>query len=140
VSDRAACLWCSRPFEPHRGGSPQRFCGRECRTAFWSALRRWGDQAIADGVLTIAELKDGTPAACTLLRQRDPPWALPDIGHDPASLTDTPPLRFLVEVDGGIVAGLVRLGFIRPDERDELGAIIAGMKRLAWAPRIRRIA
>jgi len=95
---------------------PQRFCGRECRTAFWTALRRWGDQAITDGVLTIAELKDGAPAACTLLQRGDPPWALPDMGHDPAAFTDTP-LRFLVEVDRDLVAGLGRLGFIRSDER-----------------------
>jgi hypothetical protein len=48
-------------------------------------------------------------------------------------------MQFLVEVDRGIVAGLVRLGFIRPDEHDELGAIIAGMKRMGWAPSVTRV-
>jgi len=127
VSDPAACLWCGGSFEPHRGGSPQRFCGPECRAAFWTALRRWGDQAIADGVLTIAELKDGAPAACTLLQRGS---AAPPDG----------PMRFIVEVEPTIVAGLVRIGFIRPDEGDELGAIIVGMKRMRWAPRILRVA
>jgi hypothetical protein len=34
---------------------------------FWSALRRWGERAVAAGVLTIADIRDGDPAACTLL-------------------------------------------------------------------------
>ena len=127
MSDPAACLWCGGSFEPHRGGSPQRFCGPECRAAFWTALRRWGDQAIADGVLTIAELKDGAPAACTLLHRGSA--AVPDA-----------PMRFIVEVDRGLVDGLVRLGFIRSDERDELGAITAGMKRMGRVPSIFRLA
>jgi hypothetical protein len=121
-----SCLWCGSSFEPRRGGSPQRFCGRECRTAFWTALRRWGDQAIADGVLTIAELK-GVATACTLLQRGS---AAPPDG----------PMRFIVEVEPTIVAGLVRIGFIRPDEREELGAIIAGMKHVGWAPYISRLA
>jgi hypothetical protein len=49
-------------------------------------------------------------------------------------------MRFIVEIGHHTVAGLVKLGFIRRDERDELGAIIAGLKRLGWAPRISRIA
>jgi hypothetical protein len=35
---------------------------------FWSALRYWGESAIAAGVLTISDIRDGDPAACTLLR------------------------------------------------------------------------
>ena len=56
-----------------------------------------------------------------------------------AALTDTP-LRFQVEIDRGLVDGLVRLGFIRPDERNELGAIIARMKRIGSAPHISLLA
>lgn len=62
------CLWCERPFRARRGGSPQRFCGAKCRTSFWSALRRWGERAIAAGLLTVADIRNGDPAACTLLR------------------------------------------------------------------------
>jgi len=29
--------------------------------AFWSALRRWAERAISAGVLTIADIKSGTP-------------------------------------------------------------------------------
>jgi hypothetical protein len=39
---------------------------------FWSALRRWGERAVAAGFLTIDAIKDviknGDPAACTLPR------------------------------------------------------------------------
>ena len=67
------CHWCEQPFRPRRGGSPQRFCGAACRSAFWSALRRWGERAIAAGILTIDDIRDGNPEACTLLRGRLPP-------------------------------------------------------------------
>jgi hypothetical protein len=133
-----ACLWCAREFERRRGGSPQRFCGPKCRTAFWTTLRRWGDQAIADGVLTIAELKNGTAAACTLLQRGNPAWAVPNIERNPVVFPD-PPLRFLVEVNRSLVSGLAMLGLIRPDERGELAPILGGMKRLGWLPHITRI-
>jgi hypothetical protein len=34
---------------------------------FWSALRRWGERAVAVGILTIADIRNGDPAACTVL-------------------------------------------------------------------------
>jgi len=132
VSDPFACLWCERSFEPRRGGSPQRFCGRGCRTAFWTGLRRWGERAVAAGILTIVDIKDGDPAACTL-----PPGSTNVAGGyvaPPVSL-----LRFLVEVEFDTVSWLVRLGFIRPNERNDLAAIIAGLKRIGRAPEISRI-
>jgi hypothetical protein len=33
---------------------------------FWSALRRWAERALSAGVLTIADIKNGDLAACTL--------------------------------------------------------------------------
>jgi hypothetical protein len=67
------CQWCDGPFRARRGGSPQRFCGAGCRTAFWSALRRWGERAVAAGILTINDIKKADPAACTLLPGRGSP-------------------------------------------------------------------
>jgi hypothetical protein len=61
------CPWCEKPFRARRGGSPQRFCGAKCRSAFWSALRRWGDRAVATGILSIADIRNGDAEACTLL-------------------------------------------------------------------------
>jgi len=62
----STCLWCGHPFQSHRGGSPQRFCSAQHRNEFWSALRRWGERAVASGRLTIDHIKNGDAAACTL--------------------------------------------------------------------------
>jgi hypothetical protein len=61
------CRWCGRPFFRRRGGSPQRFCSAAHRMAFWSALRRSGERAIAAGTLSLDQIRNGDPAACTLL-------------------------------------------------------------------------
>jgi hypothetical protein len=61
-----ACLWCASSFEPRRGGSPQRFCSTDHRSLFWSAIRRSGEHAVAVGILTIADIRNVDPAACTL--------------------------------------------------------------------------
>ena len=34
--------------------------------AFWSAVRRWAERAIAAGILTVADVRNGATAACTL--------------------------------------------------------------------------
>ena len=67
----AVCDWCERQFRARRGGSPQRFCGPKCRVAFWSVLRRFGELALSDGVLTIADIRNGDPSACTLRRRTE---------------------------------------------------------------------
>jgi hypothetical protein len=60
----AVCQWCERAFRPRGGGgSPQRFCGAACRTAFWTALRRWGERAMAAGILTVADIRNDDIAA-----------------------------------------------------------------------------
>ena len=77
-----ACLWCGHPFRARRGGSPQRFCRARCRTAFWSALHRWGKRAIAAGALTVIDLRNGATAACTLQGEpvfRSTPEAIPPL-------------------------------------------------------------
>jgi hypothetical protein len=76
------CLWCERPFPAHRGGSPQRFCTARCRTAFWTALRRWGERAVSTGILAIADIRDrvgeGDGPACTLLPGAVSPAPIPE--------------------------------------------------------------
>src|SRR5258707_839483 len=62
----AKCSWCGQELQLRRGGSPQRFCSAEHRSLFWSTLRRWGARAVAAGILTIADIRNGDPAACTL--------------------------------------------------------------------------
>jgi hypothetical protein len=47
---------------------------------FWSALRRWGERAVAAGFLTIDAIKNGDPAACTLPRTTISP---PSVAEEP---------------------------------------------------------
>ena len=75
-----SCRWCGRPFRARQGGSPQRFCGARCRTMFWSALRRWGERAVAGGFVTIDAIKNGDPAACMLPRTTMSP---PSVAEEP---------------------------------------------------------
>jgi len=72
-----ACIWCDRPFRARRGGSPKRFCCPAHRMAFWSALRRWGERAVAAGILTVADIRNGDPAACALLPGSISPVSVP---------------------------------------------------------------
>ena len=67
----ASCQWCEGPFRARRGGSPQRFCSSKCRSAFWTALRRWGERAVAAGVLSLDQIREGAPEACMLLSDGD---------------------------------------------------------------------
>src|SRR5579863_5781812 len=60
------CRWCGRTCRTRRGGSPRMFCTSSCRSAFHTAARRWAERAVASGLLTVAELRSGDPAACAL--------------------------------------------------------------------------
>lgn len=59
LQQRARCSWCDRSFSPRKGtgGSPQHFCGAPCRRAFHSAARHYVQKAIAEGRLTLADLR-----------------------------------------------------------------------------------
>jgi len=61
------CRWCGRACQLRRGGSPRVFCGPACRQQFHSAARRWAERAVAAGVLSLDQIRNGAPAACTLL-------------------------------------------------------------------------
>jgi hypothetical protein len=134
-----SCQWCEKPFQARRGGgSPQRFCGAACRTAFWTALRRCGERAIAAGILTIDELKNDGAAACTLLGCRAPPLPLLNNGRAQIALPNAP-LKFVAEVERDTVAWLVKLRF-PPDRGHDFYAILAALKRVGLAPTISRVA
>ena len=52
------CDWCGGTFKPRStGGKQQRFCSPNCRQSFHAALRSWAVGALADGRLTMADLK-----------------------------------------------------------------------------------
>lgn len=68
MNELPSCFWCNRPFRARRdGGRTQRFCRPSCRRAFHAAARAWALDAIATGVMTVADLKNGLPATRTLL-------------------------------------------------------------------------
>jgi hypothetical protein len=115
------------------------YCRTACRAAYHKAARLWCERAIADGRLTVQDLREGAPAAYTLPECTEPPLPLFDIA---LGYTEFPGalLRFLVEVESGTLASLVRLRFISPGQVDDVVAIIDAFKRLGRAPSISRIA
>jgi len=134
-----ACLWCGKPFKPRRCGSPQIFCGAACRSAFHSAGRRWAERAIACGALTVADLRNGDPQACTLRGRKEGGSSPPDTGASNSAPPDAP-VRFVVEVPATIVRPLiVSFRYLDFDERHDLRAILAALDRLGRQPSIMRI-
>ena len=59
------CPWCGRQF-PARvvGAHSKKFCSSICKNRFHTALRRYGQQALAAGRLSVDDLK-AAPASCT---------------------------------------------------------------------------
>jgi len=54
----AECFWCDKPFEPKKFGAHQRrFCSASCKNAYHTALRKSAQQALADGRITVTDLK-----------------------------------------------------------------------------------
>jgi hypothetical protein len=62
-------------------GRAQRFCRPSCRRAFHASVRSWALDAIADGTMTIAEIRNGAPATRTLRRGRSRLGQLPPQGR-----------------------------------------------------------
>jgi hypothetical protein len=73
-----ACIWCGRPFTPRTtGGHAQRYCSPFCRRAFDAAGRRWVTEAIADGSLTLDQLRNGVAATRALIPEAISPKPVP---------------------------------------------------------------
>ena len=52
------CEWCQEKFQPREsGGSPQKFCGRECKRLFEKSIRRWAYMQYDQGKLNLSELQ-----------------------------------------------------------------------------------
>ena len=113
-----------------RGGSPQRFCSTEHRSLFWSTLRRWGARAVAAGILTIADIRNGDPEACTLTGAPiSPP---PASAEEQGSLSDDFGC-LLDEMDEMLgeptIALLTRLGWLARDRQKDHAAVVHGLSR-----------
>ena len=122
------CSWCGQDLQPRRGGSPQRFCSAEHRSLFWSALRRWGERAVAAGILTITDIRNGDPAACTL------PGAPVSPPRQPVPAEEQDDFdRLLDEMDGILgeptIPLLIRLGWLTRDRQKDHAAVVHGLCR-----------
>ena len=80
------CLWCEGEFKRRKGGSPQRFCNSKHRDAFHSAGRRYAERAVLGGLLTVPDLRNGSPEACTLLPAQEHRSDYPDSRSDEIAL------------------------------------------------------
>ena len=77
-----ACEWCGSAFEAvKRGDRAKRFCSDSCRAGFHSAARRWVQNAIAEGRLTIDELRAGISSPCTAESEGSTTIPAPDPGN-----------------------------------------------------------
>jgi len=81
------CAWCGRTFTPRStGGHTQRFCCPTCRRDFDAAGRRWVAEAIACGLLSLAQIRKGAAATRALLSGGiSPPQIREDEKPSPAS-------------------------------------------------------
>src|ERR1700731_3485158 len=130
VTPETKYSWCGQDLQVRRGGSPQRFCSTEHRSLFWSTLRRWGARAVAAGILTIADIRNGDPAACTL---PGGPVSLPPVPAKEQEFKSDDFRRLLDEMDGILgeptIELLTRLRWLEPDRQKDHAAVAHGLSR-----------
>ena len=52
------CEWCQREYEPRNsGGSPQKFCTKQCKRLFEKSIRQWAYDERTKGKLNLSELQ-----------------------------------------------------------------------------------
>jgi len=52
------CEWCEDKYSPRAtGGSPQKFCTKQCKRLFEKSIRRWAYIQHAQGKLNLSELQ-----------------------------------------------------------------------------------
>jgi hypothetical protein len=61
---------------PGDGGREQRFSCSLCRAGVYAACRSWAAQAVFDGALSVAALKEASPATCALVTEAKSPVAV----------------------------------------------------------------
>ena len=131
MTDGVTCLWCDGSFEPHRGGSRQTFCRSTCRAAYHKATRQWCEQEIAEGRLSIENLR---AAAYTLPSGAKALLSGQSNMGPPNSALLSPMARFLVEVPLYTIEMLVNFGRLGEDQQDDLAAITAALRLLGQPP------
>jgi hypothetical protein len=65
------CLWCGAPFSAKTvGANPKKFCSALCKNEFHTATRLWAERALADGRLSLKDLRDSAASCTTAGRAR----------------------------------------------------------------------
>ena len=60
------CFWCGAEFSAKTvGANPKKFCSEKCRNCLHSAARRWAERALADGRLSLKDLRDSASSYTT---------------------------------------------------------------------------
>jgi hypothetical protein len=103
------------------------------RSLFWSALRRWGERAVAAGILTVTDIRNGDAAACTLLGAPiSPPPQLSSPTEARKDLSDDFG-RLLDEMDETLeeptIPLLIRLGWLARNRQKDHAAVVHALCR-----------
>jgi hypothetical protein len=136
---KPACLWCDTEFEPRKGGgAPQRFCQPKCRDAFHSAGRRFAENAVLTGLLTVAVLRNGSLAPCMLDTAQERSSGYPTIGYEETALSEAQrasarklQLELSIAADG--ILDLCTLGWLDPGKLRDPDAVSDAMAELGNA-------
>ena len=52
------CKWCRNDYEPRdSGGSPQKFCSKQCKRLFEKTILKWAYDEHAKGRINLSELE-----------------------------------------------------------------------------------
>ena len=103
-------------FERRKAGSPQRFC------------TRYAERAVLGGLLTVADLRNGSPEACTLLPAQEHRSDYPDRGSDENALSNAQrasvrDLLLDIPINAEGLIELCNLGWLDPEQlRDRRAA------------------
>jgi hypothetical protein len=101
-------------------------------------VRTWALDAIADGTLSVDEIRSGAPATRALRRTEPRVLPPPDAGSPDHALGYSL-ARFIVEVPRSTIEGFIKFGFIRLDQQDDLAAIMGALRLLGEPPVVWRI-
>jgi hypothetical protein len=90
-------------------------------------------------LLNVGELRTGLAATRALHGGTDRLSLMPETGSPDDALLGGPVTRFLVEVPGYTIELLVRFGWLRGDQQDDLPAIMRALRDCGQTPSISRI-
>ena len=133
-----ACLWCDKALRSGQRGSEPRFCSAAHRVSFWTACRKLGEQAVAHGIVSVADLRSD-PVACTLGWSGKAPLPAPDAGATNRASPEAL-VRTMIEIPELLIRKLIFLYCeLRYSERDDIVAVLRALARIGCKPRVIRV-